>query len=694
MISGYARVAYHEWIELFNGGPDAVDLGGWMLDDILAGGSSPYVFPAGVTLPPGGFLVRYRSGSGVALNQDADTAHLVAPDGRVVDSFAYSSPHRDISYSRTIDGAGEWTDTYPASPGGPNIAPTPTLTLAPTATPTPSRTPTPTATMTAVIYDPDAIQLNEVLPAPGVIDWDGSGTADAEDEWIELYNSSAAVVDLAGWRLDDIAEGGARPYVFPAEVRLSPGAFLVLYRSTTGVALNNDGDTARLLGPDGAEIDAFTYAGSNADGSYSRVIDGAGAWTAAYPPSPGRANVPATPSPTATITPTATRTATPTITPTATSTATPTQFPAGITLNEILPNPQTEDWDEDGAANFRDEWIELYNAGPTAAALGGWVLADATTVYTLPVGTVIWPASYLLLFRDQTGLTLSDYRDEVRLLRPDAVLVDRFAYDSGPGADRSYCRSTDGGGYWTKECYVTPGGANRLLPASSSSGSGPAPTATPAGWGVSIAAARAADVDTRVTVTGTVVYPAGLLARTIYIQDATAGIKVYLRTGDFPVLALGDTVRVTGWTRDYYGEAEISAPNPSYLALLAHGAAPLPLPIATGSMGEAHEGRLVWLAGRIVKYETRALVLDDGTGPARIYFPEELPWRRPYVNIGEFWSAQGVVGQSAYDGPPWIGGYRLVPRVAADVSDRPLWLPVTGGGRARGGRTHEEDDER
>ncbi len=191
----------------------------------------------------------------------------------------------------------------------------------------------------------------------------------------------------------------------------------------------------------------------------------------------------------------------------------------------------------------------------------------------------------------------------MRLLRPDGATADRFAYDSGPGSDRSYCRSTDGGGSWTRECYVTPGGPNRLLPPSPASGR--APTATPSGWSAGIAAARAAAVDTRVTVTGAVVYPPGLLARTIYIQDATGGIKVYLRTGDFPALVPGDTVRVTGWTRDFHGEAEISAPNPGYLTVLGHGRTPAPLPITTGSMGEAHEGRLVWLAGRIVKFETQ-----------------------------------------------------------------------------------------
>ena len=46
--------------------------------------------------------------------------------------------------------------------------------------------------------------------------------------------------------------------------------------------------------------------------------------------------------------------------------------------------------------------------------------------------------------------------------------------------------------------------------------------------------------------------------------------------------------------------------------------------------------------------------------------------------IGEFWAAQGVVGQYAFEAP-WEGGYRVIPRFKTDVSDAPLVLPVTGG---------------
>jgi hypothetical protein len=38
-----------------------------------------------------------------------------------------------------------------------------------------------------------------------------------------------------------------------------------------------------------------------------------------------------------------------------------------------------------------------------------------------------------------------------------------------------------------------------------------------------------------------------------------------------------------------------------------------------------------------------------------------------------------VVGQYAFE-TLWEGGYRVIPRFKADVSDAPLVLPVTGGG--------------
>ena len=55
------------------------------------------------------------------------------------------------------------------------------------------------------------VMLNEHLPAPKDIDWDGDGQVTMADEWVELYNSADVSTDIRGWQLDDVADGGSAP---------------------------------------------------------------------------------------------------------------------------------------------------------------------------------------------------------------------------------------------------------------------------------------------------------------------------------------------------------------------------------------------------------------------------------------------------------------------------------------------------
>jgi len=112
------------------------------------------------------------------------------------------------------------------------------------------------------------------LPAPD---------AAFEREWVELYNPGVAPVALAGWRLDDSVDGGGQPL---DEVALSPGAYLVV--EIARPILNNSGDTARLLGPDGGLVDAVSFEQLPPDRSLSRDAQ-TGAWISDTLPSPGAA---------------------------------------------------------------------------------------------------------------------------------------------------------------------------------------------------------------------------------------------------------------------------------------------------------------------------------------------------------------------------------------------------------------------
>ena len=142
----------------------------------------------------------------------------------------------------------------------------------------------------------DTVLLNEFLPAPNNVDWDNDGTADYNDEWIEVYNAGLAMVGLGGWQLDDVAEGGSGPYTIPADQIIPPGGFLVFFKKDTDISLNNDGDWVRLLRPDGMVADEVHYTHSpDYDRSFSRTVDGGGHWTDDYAVTLGAPNHPAPP---------------------------------------------------------------------------------------------------------------------------------------------------------------------------------------------------------------------------------------------------------------------------------------------------------------------------------------------------------------------------------------------------------------
>jgi len=190
------------------------------------------------------------------------------------------------------------TNTPTATPTiTPTVPPTATPTITPTIPATATPTPTPSPTSTPVVTS-TTVRLNEILSAPAAIDWDDNGVADDRDEWIELHNATSAAIDLTGWSLDD-GPGSEQLYPIPDGTILQPGAFAVLYRRDTGIALPDGGGQVRLLDVDGAVVDSATFGALDPDRSISRGDDGA--WHASWPPSMHAPNWPPPPPPGPTV---------------------------------------------------------------------------------------------------------------------------------------------------------------------------------------------------------------------------------------------------------------------------------------------------------------------------------------------------------------------------------------------------------
>jgi hypothetical protein len=531
-----------------------------------------------------------------------------------------------------------------ASLGAPNI---------PGALPVPTATPGP--------YPFLAVLINEVA-------WAGTA-ASSNHEWIELHNPSQQDVPLAGWTLTD---GGDVAIAFTQQI-IAAGGYLLLERTSdnsvsdiaadliyTG-ALNDAGETLSLRDAYGNLIDTANAAGGPwpAGGGALRASmerlgtgpDVPGNWHSNSGLAqagldangqPLRGTARAENSPPAGTLPTATPTATPTASPA------PPPVGAGMLINEFLPRP--------GAGS--EEFIELINLSGGPADLSGWRLDDApggSAPYVLPLGTIVEHGGLLVFYRSATGVSLNDDGDSVRLLRPDGRVEDERSYSRAPGIDISWARVPDGGA-WHDRGQPTPGGYNQLIP-------GPVepdelPIATFRDW------PDGAWVVVRAPVS---VPPRIFSARTVQVQDETGGVTLYLGRNEWPNLPVGRSVRVLGMLRRRNGNLEVYVRNGWHVAAGPEDALAPPAArrAPTGELGEASEGWLMTVTGRVVRLETSAIWIDDGSGPARVFFSAAAGLSRPPVQRGETWRVTGVVVEYtiATSSAP---RYRLQPRDTGD----------------------------
>lgn len=215
------------------------------------------------------------------------------------------------------------------------------------------------------------LQITEFFPAPVA----------GEEEWIELHNTGTGSVSLCGWSIDD-EEGGSKPFSLPAS-QLDPGAHLVIRGVDSKIALNNDQDHVRLLGPlpggGTGVVLQLSYQNAQSDSAYALRADGQWLWTPYQ--TPGSENR---------------------------FTEVDRAQPAPIViLSAVLPNPQGID--------TASEWIEVQNLTMRPQWLSNWSVETASGKSLSLSGTV--------LARHQTvriplkeSFTLGNSKDSLRLL--------------------------------------------------------------------------------------------------------------------------------------------------------------------------------------------------------------------------------------------------------------------------------------
>ncbi len=134
---------YDDWVEIYNGDNQAIDIGGMYVSDNkedITAYQIPTTDPSLTTIQPGGFLIIWfddvtETDQGILhveqkLSSGGEDIVLTESDGlTIVDQLTYEAQTTDISYGRNPDGSDTWEYFSTPTPGAtnesaqPNVAP-------------------------------------------------------------------------------------------------------------------------------------------------------------------------------------------------------------------------------------------------------------------------------------------------------------------------------------------------------------------------------------------------------------------------------------------------------------------------------------------------------------------------------------------------------------------------------------------
>lgn len=273
---------YSDWIEIYNGTGDAVNLAGYSLSEDETN-RCRFVFP-NVTLNPGEYKLVFASGGERAgselhaafkLSNEGERVVLFDAMGKAVSYIDYENLDADQSVVRQSDGS--LSKTYMASPGQPNTRDGARSAIDPA--------------YFAVETNALGLYINEVVCE-----------SDRKSDWVELINESGQPIDLTGFGLSD-NPNRPRKWQFPAGTTVPAGGGLVVsligsngdintaispYVANFALDLNSD-ESLVLADAHGEIIDRMLITEQRMDVSYGRA-SGESAYVYFTNPTPGAPN--------------------------------------------------------------------------------------------------------------------------------------------------------------------------------------------------------------------------------------------------------------------------------------------------------------------------------------------------------------------------------------------------------------------
>ena len=115
------------------------------------------------------------------------------------------------------------------------------------------------------------VMISEILVSPSDAahdgtDWNGDGEIGSEsDQYFKLTNIGTELVDLSGWSLDDISDGGSASCQIES-LTIAAGDSITFYRADTNIQFDFfDGDSARLIDSDDLIQSIINYPANDSD---------------------------------------------------------------------------------------------------------------------------------------------------------------------------------------------------------------------------------------------------------------------------------------------------------------------------------------------------------------------------------------------------------------------------------------------
>ncbi|MFH1631648.1 MAG: lamin tail domain-containing protein [bacterium] len=331
--------------------------------------------------------------------------------------------------------------------------------------------------------------------------------------------------------------------------------------------------------------------------------------------------------------------------------------PGDLLISEIVSNP------EDGV-----EWIEIMNPGTEATDMSGWTVRDATGKATGLTSESLGPNGYFVI--DDPSGQLNNGGDTVELVDPSGNVIDSVEYGTAniPAPDKGESLALVNGA-WQITSALTKNAANlgqdenitsqtyEGIPSDEDNGESPASTASESGSSataqpktvqtnnssartgntnvsnepkthtvVAIAKSEATDAtakaktvkksatSTLTTMTGVITATPGTFGDQIAFMD---GVQLYFYFADWPILSIGDIVRVVGTPSENRGESRLKISSQSDIKITGSGGVEA-VSMTIGDLASAAEGSLATIVGRIVERQGTTLTLEDDTGEVLI----------------------------------------------------------------------------